>query len=432
MKKYFGKFLALTGIILVISALGYGYYIFNIPSSIEIFEDETKQIDVGFPFDINCKEASNVLKYSDSGNAWIKKINISPIQKGNATIQLTLFNKIAVKDISVNVIPDYTVIPGGHSIGVKMNIKGVLVVGLEDIKTEQGTVNPGLKAGLQIGDILLEVDGIKVINAKHVQEIINDVKKEVKLKVKRKDEIINIKIIPVLSSDDNQYRMGLWVRDKTAGIGTLTFYDPQNKIFGALGHAITDSDTGVLLNVQDGEILNSKVVSVRQGRSGNPGEIKGIFYETDFPLGQLIRNTNYGIFGSTYNDIENPIYKSGIEIGYQSEIKKGKAYILTTLDSNKIEKYEIMIEKINYQMKPSTKSMVIKVTDKKLLKKSGGIIQGMSGSPIIQNGKLIGAVTHVFVNDPQKGYAVFIEWMLKEGEKTQTDDFYVNKTLNAY
>ena len=164
---------------------------------------------------------------------------------------------------------------------------------------------------------------------------------------------------------------------------------------------------------------------------GNPGEIKGIFYETDFPLGRLIRNTNFGIFGNTYTDIVNPLYNSGIEIGYQSEVKKGKAYILTTLDDNRIEKYEIAIEKINYQMKPATKSMVIRVTDNKLLKKSGGIIQGMSGSPIIQNGKLIGAVTHVFVNDPKKGYAIFIEWMLKEGEKTETSDVFVNKALIA-
>lgn len=418
-------------LILVVSASGYSFYISNIPNNIEIFEDETKQIDIGFPFNINCNEATKVLKYSNNGNPLLKKINISPIQKGNATIQLTLFNKIAVKDIAVNVIPNYRVIPGGHSIGVKMNIKGVLVVGLEDIKTAQGVINPGLNAGLQIGDVLLEVDGNKVQNAKHVQELINN-KKEVKLKIKRKDEILNIKITPALSASDNQYRMGLWVRDKTAGIGTLTFYDPQSKVFGALGHAITDSDTGVLLNVQNGEILNSKVVSVRQGRSGNPGEIKGIFYETDFPLGQLIRNTNYGIFGNTYNNIVNPMYSSGIEIGYQSEVKKGKAYILTTLDDNKIEKYEINIDKINYQMKPNTKSMVIRVTDKKLLKKSGGIIQGMSGSPIIQNGKLIGAVTHVFVNDPKKGYAIFIEWMLKEGEKSETSDVFVNKALNIH
>ena len=323
--------------------------------------------------------------------------------------------KLPLKEVTISVLPEHVLVPGGHSVGVRMNVKGVLVVGLEELETTDGDyVNPGLDAGLQIGDNIMEIDGIKVNNAREVKEVINKIKDDVKLKVKRKDDIVNVKVTPIQSADDELYKIGVWVKDKTAGIGTLTFYDPTSHLFGALGHAITDPETGTVLSVAQGELLNSKVQSVKQGKAGSPGEIKGIFYESDSPLGKLAINTEYGIFGETYSDITNPIYQQPLQIGYQNEIKKGPAYILTTLEGDKIEKYSIEIEKINHQTKADTKSMVIKVTDKRLLEKSGGIIQGMSGSPIIQNNKLIGAVTHVFVNDPQKGYGIFIEWMLQD------------------
>lgn len=325
--------------------------------------------------------------------------------------------KLPLKEVTISVLPERVLIPGGHSVGVRMNVKGVLVVGLEEIETPEGKfINPGLEAGLQIGDNILEINGTKVNNAREVKEIVNKIKDDVKLKVKRKEEILNITLTPVVSADDNLYKIGVWVKDKTAGIGTLTYYDPSNNTFGALGHAITDPETGTVLSVAQGELLNSRVQSVKQGKAGSPGEIKGIFYEADQPLGKLAVNTEYGIFGKTYSQIINPIYMKPLQIGYQNEIKKGPAYILTTLDGDKIEKYSIEIEKINRQSKASTKSMVIKVTDERLLAKSGGIIQGMSGSPIIQNNKIIGAVTHVFVNDPQKGYGIFIEWMLQDSD----------------
>lgn len=325
--------------------------------------------------------------------------------------------KLPLKEVTITVIPEKTLIPGGHSVGVRMDVKGVLVVGLEEIETKSGrVVNPGLNAGLQIGDSILEIDGVKVANASEVREQINKLKKDVRLKVKRKDDIINIRLTPVLSADDNLYKIGVWVKDKTAGIGTLTYYDPSSHTFGALGHAITDPETGTILSVAKGELLNSKVESIKLGKAGIPGEIKGIFYEADEPLGKLNKNTEYGIFGSTYQSIGNSIYQKPMAIGYQNEIEKGPAYILTTLDGDKIEKYEVTIEKINKQSTASTRSLVIKVTDERLLKKSGGIIQGMSGSPIIQNNKIIGAVTHVFVNDPQKGYGIFIEWMLQASD----------------
>lgn len=415
---------------MLLSSLSISFYIYQIPDNIDIFENETRSIHVNFPFKINVSQQEEILSFTNSNNPLRQSFNISPNQLGNSSVNVTLFGKIPIKEIAVNVIPDCTVIPGGHSIGVKMNIQGVLVVGMEEIVTAEGdSINPSLESGLQIGDAILAINGTSVTNSVHVQSLINDSTEEVRLRVKRKDQILNFNVKPVFSKADQQYRIGLWVRDKTAGIGTLTYYDAQKHSFGALGHAITDVDTGILLDVQNGEILNSKVLSIRQGKSGVPGEIKGIFYEADKPIGSLYSNTHYGIFGDLYRNFTNPLYSRPIEIGYQKDIKKGKAYVLTTLEDNTIQKYEIYIEKINYQSKPDTKSMVIRVTDKRLLEKSGGIVQGMSGSPIIQDGKLIGAVSHVFVNDPSKGYGLFIEWMLHASNKYQGEKYVNNLNL---
>jgi stage IV sporulation protein B len=298
-----------------------------------------------------------------------------------------------------------------------MDVKGVLVVGLEEIKTKSGkTVNPGSDAGLEIGDSILEINGIKVDSAADVRKIVNQIQEEMHLKISRKGKIIYLRLSPVQSAADNLYKIGVWVRDKTAGLGTLTFYNPENNTYGALGHAITDPDTGDLLSIRDGELLSSSVESVKLGIAGIPGEIKGVFYEADEPLGSLKKNTSFGVFGKTYTKIDNPYFQKAISIGYQNEIEEGPAYLLTTLDGNNVKKYKINIDKINHQTKAGVKSMVISVVDPELLMKTGGIVQGMSGSPIIQNEKLIGAVTHVFVNDPTKGYGIFIEWMLQQIE----------------
>lgn len=314
-------------------------------------------------------------------------------------------------------ISEKKLIPGGHSIGVRMDVKGVLIVGLEDIITIDGTtVNPGKKAGLEIGDTIIEVNGTKVYKATEVQKIVNEIKGDLNLKIQRKDKIMMIELVPVIAKEDELYKLGVWIKDKTAGIGTLTYYDPENKTFGALGHGIIDADTGVVLDINDGELLDSKVESVKEGKFGKPGEIHGIFYESEDPIGELKINSEFGIFGSVYEKIENPEYASPVSIASQDEIYEGKAYILTTIEGDNIERFEIEIERINPQKEPDIKSMIIRVTDKKLLEKTGGIVQGMSGSPIIQDGKLIGAVTHVLVNDPARGYGIFIENMLNAAE----------------
>lgn len=318
---------------------------------------------------------------------------------------------------SVDVVSERVLVPGGHSVGVRMDVKGVLIVGLEEIQTADGkTVNPGIGAGLQIGDMILEINGTKVYKADEVQSLVNKIQGDVQLKVKRKNQTLDISLTPVVSKEDDLYKLGVWVKDKTAGIGTLTYYDPVNQSFGALGHPIVDPETGSILSVDKGQLLQAQVQSIQEGTSGTPGEIRGVFYEADSPLGGLEKNTSYGVFGNAYHPIENTLYTKPLVVARQDQIEKGPAYILTTLDDNKLERFEIEIEKIDHQSKPADKGLVIKVTDPRLLEKSGGIVQGMSGSPIIQNDRIVGAVTHVFVNNPQKGYGIFIEWMLEESD----------------
>ena len=317
--------------------------------------------------------------------------------------------------VTAPVVAEKVLVPGGQSVGVKMDVRGVLIVGLEEIEGKDGKkVNPGLLSGLQIGDIIMEINGTEVYRADEVQALVNEIKDTVKLKIKRNDNIMNVEINPVESGEDGLYKLGVWVKDKTAGIGTLTYYDPTNSTFGALGHGIVDPETSSILSVETGLLLESQVQEVQEGKSGQPGEIRGIFYHSDNPLGSLERNSNFGVFGIAYHPIENPLYEQPIAVGTKDQVELGKAYILSTLSNNEIKRFEIEIEKIENQDSPADKSMVIKVTDEELLEESGGIIQGMSGSPIIQNDRIIGAVTHVFVNDPQRGYGIFIEWMLEE------------------
>ena len=327
------------------------------------------------------------------------------------------FSPDAQDTAGTEIVSERVLVAGGHSVGVQMDVKGVLIVGLEEITTPDGeNVNPGLEAGLQIGDMIVSVDGTKVYKAQEVEQLVNEIRDEVKLQIKRKSKVMNVTLTPVVNGDDGLYKLGVWIKDKTAGIGTLTYYDPVNMTFGALGHAICDPETGAVLTVNQGELIQAKVQSVKEGKSGEPGEIQGVFYEAESPLGDLEVNSRLGIFGEAYHPIENPLYPKPLVVGTKSQIERGKAYILTTLENNQIERFEIEIEKIYKKEKESNKNMRIRVVDERLLEQSGGIVQGMSGSPIIQNNRIVGAVTHVLVNDPTRGYGIFIENMLDAAE----------------
>jgi stage IV sporulation protein B len=310
------------------------------------------------------------------------------------------------------------VYPGGQPIGVKLNTKGVLVVALSDIEGDSGKISsPAATAGVQIGDNIIKINNIEVNHAEDVTRLINlENKPEITLILERKNNTksFEIKVKPTLDCTDGKQKIGLWVRDSTAGVGTLTVYDDKTKKFAGLGHPITDADTGTILSVSDGIILSSNIVSIKKGTKGNPGELRGLFVEDGKIKGEIIKNTECGIFGNGNKSLINSKFNKPMRIGIKSEIKEGKAQILTTINGIEPELFDIEIQKLLPQSTSGSKSMVIKITDAKLLEKTGGIVQGMSGSPIIQNNKIIGAVTHVLINKPDTGYGIYIEWMLKD------------------
>lgn len=333
-------------------------------------------------------------------------------QSGIAQVQLSLLG-IPIKKMQVRVLPQMKLVPGGHSIGVAMYTRGALVVGSREVSDEQGnTRHPAKEAGLLPGDVIEQVNGMDIKNAQELSQKIGEQNgRSVDLTILRGEQRRTLSIQSVKDEIDGVYRLGLWVRDDTAGVGTLTFYDPNTGQFGALGHAITDYDTGRKLTVRDGQILLSRIYDVKVGKSGSPGELHGLFQPGQNIMGEIQSNTDYGLFGNITQAVDNPIYSS-LPIGTQGMARVGKASILCTVDTEGIDEYECEIVAISPQLQRSVKGMVIRITDPRLLERTGGIVQGMSGSPIIQDGHLIGAVTHVFVNDPTQGYGIFIEWMM--------------------
>ena len=326
----------------------------------------------------------------------------------------SLINSKALTTLHKEKRKDIEVYPGGISIGVKINNKGALVVGYSDISTHEGlSESPGKVAGIELGDIIEEVNGE---NIETCSDLISKVKTcrndEMTVKILRGNSEITKKVS--LIKEDNEYKIGLWVRDSTAGIGTLTFYDKDSKTFGALGHPITDGDTNVSFNIKSGTLLRSSVLSIKKGERGNPGEIKGLFINENKSIGNIEKNTNSGIYGDGSVALINPNFNKATTVAYRDEIKEGHAQIITTVEDGGAKAYDIEILKLLPQDEPGSKSMIIKIVDPVLLEKTGGIVQGMSGSPIIQNGKIIGAVTHVLINKPDVGYGIYIEWMLQD------------------
>ncbi len=321
-----------------------------------------------------------------------------------------------IKTIEVMAIPkEIKLYPGGNVVGIKLQTNGPLVVGFSEIEnSEQKPYSPSKESGINLGDVILDVNGTEINSSEFLAETLNSLKSddEIDIKVERDGKTMNKKVKPI-KGNDGKNKIGLWVRDSTAGIGTVTFVDPETGLYGALGHPITDVDTGDIIKISKGNIVNSSIVNVKRGEKGNPGELKGVFINDDTTLGNVMYNTKYGIFGEY--SLEN-FSGEKLSIGLKDEIQEGPAQIISTIDNGEPKMYDVVIEKLLQQDNPSSKSMIIKVTDEELLEKTGGIVQGMSGSPIIQNNKLVGAVTHVLVNKPDTGYGIYIEWMLKESK----------------
>ena len=299
-------------------------------------------------------------------------------------------------------------IPGGIPFGVKFNTEGVIVIGFTDIDELSKSQNPAYIAGLRPKDIIVAVDGKRISDSTELIKMIEESGgRAVSLIYKRGGSEKSISITPVLSKSENKYKTGIWVRDSGAGIGTVTYICPETKEFGGLGHGICDGETGELIPMSRGLVTDVKISQIKKGIAGTPGEIKGHFGIEK--RGSLIKNTECGVFG-IFTSIPDGVGEA-IPVAKRDEVRSGDAEVICTLDDGVRASYKIEIATVNRDSKNS-KSFVIKINDEALIEKTGGIVQGMSGSPIIQNGKLVGAVTHVMINDPCVGYGIFIENML--------------------
>ncbi|UNL84138.1 SpoIVB peptidase [Priestia koreensis] len=409
------KYRKFIGTILLVAMIGLGFFpelrnYINIPTQVTVFEHQEASIHTALPA---TSTAQNVFK---SETADHHEVVIKGKEIGEEPLTLAVAG-IPVKKVDVKVLSDFKVIPGGQSIGVKLNARGVLVVGYHQIEAKDGKKSPGEKAGIQVGDMITKINGTTIEKMSDITPFIQSAGKTGKpldLEVLRDKEHFQTKLVPVKDKNNYAYRIGLYIRDSAAGIGTMTFYDPKSKKYGALGHVISDMDTKKPIVVEDGQIVRSTVTSIEKGAHGVPGEKLARFSEDRHIMGNINRNSPFGIFGKLHDSIENGIADKPLPIALSNEVKEGPAKILTVIDNDKVEEFDVEVISTIPQKFPATKGMVIKITDPVLLKKTGGIVQGMSGSPIIQDGKVIGAVTHVFVNDPTSGYGVHIEWMLNE------------------
>lgn len=329
-----------------------------------------------------------------------------------------LFGIFPIRSGEIEVMSPMKLIPGGQSIGVSLQTKGVLVVGQAAIVDKSGRkVYPAKEAGIEVGDILLKINNQEVRTDQDVSNAVNlagQQQGQAQVLFKHQDQIMDKIIKPVFCVETGRYRMGLFVRDEAAGVGTLSFIDPVTKEYGALGHVITDADTNQKIEVYNGKIMASTIYAIEKGKRGHPGEKIGSFVSNSPFSGTIEKNTLTGIFGKLNGQMVNPFYKEPIPVGWESEVKLGPAKIYTVIQGEKVEEFEVSIDRIMHN-RTDSKNMIVRVTDPRLLEATGGIIQGMSGSPIIQDGKIIGAVTHVFVNDSQRGYGVFIQNMINEG-----------------
>lgn len=353
---------------------------------------------------------------------------VSAASSGSSNFQMSekldvaykLFGIFPLKSGEVQVMSPMKLIPGGQSIGVTLQTKGVMVVGQAPVVDKNGkNFFPAKEAGIQVGDILLKIENQEVKTDQEVSNAIDSAGKQkgtVTVTFKHQDQVIEKVVQPIFCGETGRYRMGLFVRDEAAGVGTLSFLDPVSKLYGALGHVITDADTNQKIEVYNGKIIASTIYAIEKGKRGHPGEKIGSFVPNSAFSGTIEKNTMTGIFGKMNGQLENPYFKEAIPVGWESEVKVGPAKIYTVIQGEKIEEFDVNIDRVMHN-RTDSKNMIVRVTDPRLLEVTGGIIQGMSGSPIVQDGKLIGAVTHVFVNDSQRGYGVFIQNMLNDSSQ---------------
>lgn len=417
-------------IIILIGLISFYLLIYSfLPESISIVKDNKSNLDIKIPFKLYIKSSEqkceSVLKIN--GNLVSKElikydpdksITVSSNEIGEYFLDIKLFGFLPLKTVKVSVIPEIKVYPGGQAIGVLLKSNGIIVVESSFVEGADGhRYFPGQKAGIEVGDRIIEINGNPVNDKYKLLSYIQKYRKsnQIYLKiVKKNGDIKEINLSPV-KSRNGDYMIGLYVDDGVAGVGTLTFYDESSNDYAALGHLITESTAGIEIELRTGHIVEANISGITGGVNGVPGEKLGTFFQTKDILGNIKSNNNFGIYGKLIKtpSINNSYFDKPLPVAVRSSVQSGPAHMYTVIEGDKIEEFDVYIEKVYRQHSPAAKSMIIKITDPELNKLTGGIVQGMSGSPLVQNNMLIGAVTHVFINNPQRGYGVFAEWMIK-------------------
>lgn len=322
-------------------------------------------------------------------------------------VDLKIFGVIPFSTVNVEIVDETYVQVLGNPFGMKIYTDGVLVIESSGVKSENGTVNPAKQAGIKVGDYIKKANGKKIYNNEDLLDVVTQSNGEdIKIEALRNGKNFTCNVKPILDVDSNAYRIGIWVRDSSAGIGTLTFYNPSNDVICGLGHGICDSDTETLLEIEKGEIVEANIVSVEKGSAGNPGSLKGKLTYNN--IADILTNCEMGVYGICKDDISSV---NLTKVALKQEVVDGNAQILCTVNGNTPKLYSCEIEQTGKNLK--TQNMIVKITDKELINAAGGIVQGMSGSPILQDGKLVGALTHVLVDDSLTGYGIYAENMLE-------------------
>jgi len=380
----------------------------SLPGTLSVAHGQSAVLDAPFPLTLTIESAQADATAAES----LADVDAQAL---TSTATISLFG-MPLREVEIEISDDLRLYPGGQAVGVALHTKGVLVVGTSDLT---GANSPARLAGIKPGDVIMAADGRTIESTEDLTSIVAAYgATPLPLTIQRGASTLSLTLQAKRDGQSGEYRIGAWVRDSTAGVGTMSFYGEVKKgqgvRYGALGHAITDADTQQVLTVGAGEVMIADVVDVRKGQSGYPGELKGSFLREARVLGGITRNCVYGIYGGLTTLPEHPYYPDGLPIGRRDAVHEGKATILCTVGAEGMQEYDVEIVEVTRQSSPAQRSMVLRVKDERLLDVTGGIVQGMSGSPIIQDGRLIGAVTHVFVNDPTMGYGLYIEWMLNE------------------
>lgn len=383
--------------LLAIFWLGYKYLDRKIPDEIQISRDSGESTE-----DVTEVLSAPLVTFE-------KAVTVS--QDGGYILPCRLLGYIPFKEVKVTPVDEQEIYVSGSTIGIYMETEGVLVIDTGEIEDQNGEMKEPAKNLVRQGDYIVSFNGEKISTKR---ELINDIAgldgEEVTLEVKREGESVPVSVTPVKDTKGD-YKLGIWVRDDTQGIGTLTYVD-QNGRYGALGHGISDIDTAQLLNIRNGALYKAQILAINKGSKGNPGELAGfIRYNDRNILGSIEINSKNGIYGQFYKGAEDGITLKKMPVAYKQDVKTGEASVLCNVDGE-VREYQAEIKRIDLNHEDTNKSFVIQITDEKLLEKTGGIVQGLSGSPVLQNGKMVGAITHVFVQDSTSGYGIFIENML--------------------